>query len=1043
MFKFNLSRKKSSGMTLVEVLVGSAIFVILALSVYQGYKLAMDVIRVSRIKVAATALANEQFEIMRNMPYTDVGILGGLPPGKVPYTQTLVRDDKEFVVKTTIRNIDDPFDGELGGMVNDTSPADYKLAELEITCALCRNFPPINVTTYIGPKNLESASTNGALFVKVFDANGVPLPGVSVHVENNSVVPSFVVDDETNSDGLLQIVDAPPGVRVYEITVSKDGYTTEQTYPVGGVANPDPVKPHATVSLQQLTQISFFIDKASTLQVSSVSDICFEVPSFNFSLRGEKLIGTGVYKFSDSFITDSNGEETTTGLDWDTYKLTTTDEEYDLAGVIPASTFTLSPDAVQTLKLILSPKNPQSLLVTVKDISTGLPLSDVTANLVGTEYDTTLMTGRGFMRQTDWAGGAGQEVFYDPARYFDSDGNADISSFGGTIQLKNTLGEYATSTWLVSSTFDTGSASNFHKISWQPQDQPAEAGADSVRFQVATNNGSEVWDFTGPDGTADTYYTVASQEINSDHDGDRYLRYKVFLQTADLTKTPTVSDVSFTFTSDCVPPGQVFFTALLPGSYTLALAKAGFEPVSQVININSPWQEKEITFTPSEYTPVSTYAVTYSGNNNTRGFAPTDNNVYEAGDVVTVLDNTDDLARTGYYFSGWNVSPDGSGTSRATSSTFIIGSASVNLYAKWIGLNYTISFSANGGIGTVAPQTLAVGETVNLNANTFTRDGYYFSGWATSSLGAVVYSDTESYTMGASNATLYAKWNDIPVNHTITFDANGGTGIISPQTILAGSSANLTLNSFARTGYTFMGWATTPAGTISYTNGGSYTMGDVDVTLYAVWLRNCSGTMTDSRDSKIYSIAFIGSQCWMTQNLNVGSYVAGSKTQSGNCPNNIKKYCYGNDSTNCIANGGLYQWNQAMCGGTTAGAKGICPVGWHIPTHDEYTALERAVCTSGTCATDFPYDVTTVGARGTDEGTTLKSLTGLFKGLLSGNHPAGGAFGYLNINGFWWTSSQITTENAWIRSVDSSLSKVTRANDYAKTYGLSVRCVRD
>jgi len=98
-----------------------------------------------------------------------------------------------------------------------------------------------------------------------------------------------------------------------------------------------------------------------------------------------------------------------------------------------------------------------------------------------------------------------------------------------------------------------------------------------VRLQIATSDDGAVWDFLGPDGTDDTYYTATNQEINSGHDGDRYLRYKIFLQTADLSKTPTISDIFFTFTSDCVPPGQVFFSDLSAGNYSLTATKTGYQ----------------------------------------------------------------------------------------------------------------------------------------------------------------------------------------------------------------------------------------------------------------------------------------------------------------------------------------------------------------------------------------------------------------------------------------------------------------------------------
>ena len=81
------------------------------------------------------------------------------------------------------------------------------------------------------------------------------------HIENNQQAPSIVIEDTTNNDGLLQIVDAPPGVEAYEVTVSKSGYSQDHTYTVGAPENPNPSKPHSTVAIQQLTELSFAIDR--------------------------------------------------------------------------------------------------------------------------------------------------------------------------------------------------------------------------------------------------------------------------------------------------------------------------------------------------------------------------------------------------------------------------------------------------------------------------------------------------------------------------------------------------------------------------------------------------------------------------------------------------------------------------------------------------------------------------------------------------------------------------------------------------------------
>lgn len=593
-------RKEQNSFTLIETLVGVAVFIIIAFSVYQTYDAVLSAQRASRLKVTATALVNEQFEIIRNMSYANVGVIGGIPNGKVPYMQTLTRDGNQFSVATTIRNVDDPFDGTIGGLPNDLSPADYKLVELEITCPTCRNFLPLNFTTYVGPRNLESISTNGSLFVKAFDAAGQPISGATVHIENNQAFPPIVIDDTTNKDGVLQIVDAPPGIEAYEITVTKTGYSTDRTYTVGEPGNPNPIKPHATVAVQQLTQISFAIDRVSSIDVSVVNQNCVAVPAVSFSLSGSKLIGTSpdVKKYDSSHVADGFGRKTIQNLEWDTYNLNLTDASYDLAGTIPLLPLTLNPNTNQDFKLIVAPKDPQSLLVTVKDASTQLPLSNASVRLEKVGYDTTLTTSHGFMRQTDWSGGSGQADFTDPSKYFDTDGNVEINNPAGEIRLIEIFNVYAPEGYLISSTFDTGSVSNFHQILWQPQAQPPDTGPDSVRFQVATNNDKNTWNFLGPDGTSNTFYTIANQNINPIHNGDRYIRYKAFLQTANTDWTPSISDASFTFTSACVPPGQVTFGSLVSGDYTLTVSKSGYQSSADTVTVSLPWQQYEVILSP-------------------------------------------------------------------------------------------------------------------------------------------------------------------------------------------------------------------------------------------------------------------------------------------------------------------------------------------------------------------------------------------------------------------------------------------------------------
>ena len=73
---------KKRGFTLIETLVGTTIFVLIAFSAYKAFGILMDAVESSRAKIAATSLANERLEIIRNLPYSDVGIIAGLPTEK-------------------------------------------------------------------------------------------------------------------------------------------------------------------------------------------------------------------------------------------------------------------------------------------------------------------------------------------------------------------------------------------------------------------------------------------------------------------------------------------------------------------------------------------------------------------------------------------------------------------------------------------------------------------------------------------------------------------------------------------------------------------------------------------------------------------------------------------------------------------------------------------------------------------------------------------------------------------------------------------------
>lgn len=169
-------------------------------------------------------------------------------------------------------------------------------------------------------------------------------------------------------------------------------------------------------------------------------------------------------------------------------------------------------------------------------------------------------------------------------------------------------------------------------------------------------------------------------------------------------------------------------------------------------------------------------------------------------------------------------------------------------------MDVTISFEANGGEGTMDPITKKIGTDVTLPACTFTKEGYTFSGWATTADGDVAYTDGAQ--LKAQVIRLYAIWTPATVGNldvTIFFDANGGEGTMASITEKIGTDVTLPTCTFTKEGYKFAGWSTTAEGDVEYTDGA--TIGAQVIKLFAVWEEEkCDFTLRLSDDKASYII---------------------------------------------------------------------------------------------------------------------------------------------------------------------------------------------
>ena len=200
--------------------------------------------------------------------------------------------------------------------------------------------------------------------------------------------------------------------------------------------------------------------------------------------------------------------------------------------------------------------------------------------------------------------------------------------------------------------------------------------------------------------------------------------------------------------------------------------------------------------------------------------------------------------RTGYVFIGWSRQRNSAVAyaNQAAVRNLAKPGKKITLYAQWARSTYRVAFYANGGSGTMPPQTIAYGKATPLAGHKFTRSGYGFQGWARTPEGAVVYKNVQAVknlVRDGSTIKLYAKW--VKSTYRVAFNANGGVGTMAMQTILRDVTTNLRPNCFSRQGFTFTGWSTSATGAAVYRNGQAVrnlAATGATATLFAVWAKN-------------------------------------------------------------------------------------------------------------------------------------------------------------------------------------------------------------
>ena len=224
---------------------------------------------------------------------------------------------------------------------------------------------------------------------------------------------------------------------------------------------------------------------------------------------------------------------------------------------------------------------------------------------------------------------------------------------------------------------------------------------------------------------------------------------------ATASINPTQKNVTFNSTYGTLATGtRTGYT--LEGWYTTSSCTT---KVSTTTKVASESQTVYAKWKPN------TYYVKFNGNGNTGGSMTNQTFTYDTGQNLTA----NAFEKTGYSFQGWATSASGEvvySNGQNVKNLTSANGGTVNLYAVWKAISYTLTFDPNGQGGTVNPTTKSVTfDTTYGTLPTPTRAGYIFIGWYTDkSVGTQVLSTTTVKT--ASNHSLYAHWQDTWANHT-------------------------------------------------------------------------------------------------------------------------------------------------------------------------------------------------------------------------------------------------------------------------------------
>ena len=296
-----------NGFSFIEIIVGTAIMLVVFLGLFNAYRLSLKMITQSRSRIIASALANKQIETARNLSYQSVGVIGGFPDGVLDSATTTLSNNILFTIENRVDYVVDPTDGI--ALPEDECPDDYKKMQTKVFWVAGFG-GEVLFATDISPRNIaqECGTGGGILSVSVFDAKGAMVSSPLIEIKNP--LTGETVKSATPFSGQYYFSLATSS---YKTVISRSGFSGEETYAsgdiYGGSVIISPENPNPIVLEGQLAELYFSIDGLASFSVDTVSSWGSGDFSDSFSDGSgiSEMSGVALESGDVALISDENG----------------------------------------------------------------------------------------------------------------------------------------------------------------------------------------------------------------------------------------------------------------------------------------------------------------------------------------------------------------------------------------------------------------------------------------------------------------------------------------------------------------------------------------------------------------------------------------------------------------------------------------------------------------------------------------------------------------------------------------------------------------